>query len=165
MRAGVRTDSDAWPVVDGSEQAASADGAGRLLARLSVLPALLATAWLLAGLPLLLLSSPLPLPASPRSPLPPRRLLSPSLSLSPLSQSLPLPVPFAASQGLLGFAAPTTTAMVDFVTRVVGWHATGAYHALNYEVNSAWDLNSAALRNVAVRDLREAVAADRRRKW
>ena len=55
MRAGVQTDSGASPVVEGGGQAANADVAGRLLGRLSVLPALLAMAWLLAGLPLLLL--------------------------------------------------------------------------------------------------------------
>jgi carboxypeptidase C (cathepsin A) len=75
------------------------------------------------------------------------------------------PFPYAPQQRsndplLESMIAPTTTAMVDFVTRIVGWHATGAYHALNYEVNSAWDFNSATLRNGAVRDLREAVAAD-----
>jgi carboxypeptidase C (cathepsin A) len=75
------------------------------------------------------------------------------------------PFPFAPQQRsndplLESMIAPTTSAMVDFVTRVVGWHATGAYHALSYEVNAAWDFNSPALRNGAVPDLREAVAAD-----
>ena len=55
MRAGVQADSGAESVVDRGDQAAAADEAGRLLGRLSVLPALLAMAWLLAGLPLLLL--------------------------------------------------------------------------------------------------------------
>ena len=35
--------------------------------------------------------------------------------------------------------APTTTAMVDFVTRVVGWKTDARYNALSYEVNSQWD--------------------------
>jgi carboxypeptidase C (cathepsin A) len=75
------------------------------------------------------------------------------------------PFPFAPQQQsndplLESIIAPTTTAMVDFVTRVVGWHATGAYHALSYEVNAQWDQDSAALRAGAVPDLREAVAAD-----
>jgi carboxypeptidase C (cathepsin A) len=61
---------------------------------------------------------------------------------------------------LEGIVAPTTTAMVDFVTRVVGWHASGPYHALSYEVNGAWDFTSAALRAGAVTDLRQAIAAD-----
>lgn len=56
--------------------------------------------------------------------------------------------------------APTTTAMVDFVTRVVGWKTDGPYHTLNDEVNSQWDRDSPALRAGAVSDLRQAVAAD-----
>jgi carboxypeptidase C (cathepsin A) len=75
------------------------------------------------------------------------------------------PYPFAPTQQsgdplLESIVAPTTSAMVDFVTRVVGWKATGPYHALNYEVNSQWDRDSTALRRGAVGDLREAVAAD-----
>ena len=75
------------------------------------------------------------------------------------------PFPFAPSQRsadplLESIVAPTTTAMVDFVTRVVGWKASGAYRALSYEVNSQWDFESAALRRGAVPDLRQAVAAD-----
>ncbi len=53
MRVGLRTSPSA--VVDSGGRAADADRSGRLLGRLSVLPALLAMAWLLAGLPLLLL--------------------------------------------------------------------------------------------------------------
>jgi carboxypeptidase C (cathepsin A) len=56
--------------------------------------------------------------------------------------------------------APCTTAMVDFVTRVVGWKTTARYNTLSYEVNSQWDRDSHALRVGAVPDLREAVAAD-----
>ena len=56
--------------------------------------------------------------------------------------------------------APTTTAMVDFVTRVVGWHATGVYNTLSTEVNMAWDRNSPAFTAGAVADLRGAVATD-----
>jgi carboxypeptidase C (cathepsin A) len=75
------------------------------------------------------------------------------------------PFPFAPDQRfgdplLESIVAPTTTAMVDFVTRVVGWKASGAYHALSYEVGGQWDFDSAALRNGAVADLRQAVAAD-----
>jgi len=75
------------------------------------------------------------------------------------------PFPFAPSQRgsdplLESIIAPTTTAMVDFVTRVVGWNVTGRYNALSYDVNSKWDHDSAALRRGAVPDLREAVAAD-----
>jgi carboxypeptidase C (cathepsin A) len=78
------------------------------------------------------------------------------------------PFPFAPEQRskdplLESIVAPTTTAMVDFVTRVVGWQAVGAYHALSYEVGEQWDSNghdNAALRKGAVPDLRAAVAAD-----
>jgi carboxypeptidase C (cathepsin A) len=75
------------------------------------------------------------------------------------------PFPFAPAQRgsdplLESIIAPTTTAMVDFVTRIVGWNATGRYNALSYEVNGQWDIDSAALRRGAVGDLREAVAAD-----
>ena len=55
--------------------------------------------------------------------------------------------------------APTTTAMVDFVTRVVGWKVDARYHALNYEVNSLWDRDR-SLQRGAVTPLREAVAID-----
>ena len=34
--------------------------------------------------------------------------------------------------------APTTTAMVNFVTRTVGWKIDGRYNALSYEVNKLW---------------------------
>jgi carboxypeptidase C (cathepsin A) len=75
------------------------------------------------------------------------------------------PFPFAPMQRgsdpiLEGIIAPTTTAMVDFVTRTVGWNVAARYNALNYEVNGQWDFDSAALRRGAVSDLREAVAAD-----
>ena len=75
------------------------------------------------------------------------------------------PFPFAPEQRtsdplLESIIAPTTTAMVDFVTRVVGWKQDARYHALNFEVNSQWDNDSRALRSGAVADLRQAVAAD-----
>ena len=68
------------------------------------------------------------------------------------------PFPFAPEQRtndpmLESIIAPTTTAMVDFVTRVVGWKTDARYHALNYEVGSQWDLDSRALRKGAVPDL------------
>ena len=54
------------------------------------------------------------------------------------------PFPFAPTQRtndpmLDSIIAPTTTAMVDFVTRTVGWKYSGRYNALSYEVNSLWD--------------------------
>jgi carboxypeptidase C (cathepsin A) len=75
------------------------------------------------------------------------------------------PFPFAPEQRtndpiLNAIVAPTTTAMVDFVTRVVGWKTDARYNALSYEVNSQWDRDSRSLRAGAVSDLREAVAAD-----
>ena len=77
------------------------------------------------------------------------------------------PFPYAPDQRftdplLEGIVAPTTSAMVDFVTRVVGWRVSGPYKALSYEVNGEWDGDSAALRNGAATDLRQAVAADSR---
>jgi carboxypeptidase C (cathepsin A) len=75
------------------------------------------------------------------------------------------PFPTASQQRmgdplLESIIAPTTTAMVDFVTRVVGWKTEARYNALSYEVNSQWDTDSRALRSGAVADLRQAVAAD-----
>jgi carboxypeptidase C (cathepsin A) len=75
------------------------------------------------------------------------------------------PFPFAPEQRtndpmLEKIIAPTTTSMVDFVTRVVGWKTDARYHVLNYEVNSQWDRDSGALRMGAVPDLRQAVATD-----
>jgi carboxypeptidase C (cathepsin A) len=75
------------------------------------------------------------------------------------------PYPFAPEQRgndplLESIVAPTTTAMVDFVTRVVGWKTEARYNALSSEVGSQWDFDSRALRAGAVADLRQAVAAD-----
>lgn len=75
------------------------------------------------------------------------------------------PFPFAPEQRsndplLESIIAPTTTAMVDFVTRIVGWKTDAHYNALNYDLNSQWDFDSRALREGAVPDLRKAVAAD-----
>jgi carboxypeptidase C (cathepsin A) len=75
------------------------------------------------------------------------------------------PFPFAPDQRsndpmLESIIAPTTSAMVDFVTRVVGWKTDARYNTLSYFVNSQWDRDSASLRNGAVGDLRQAVATD-----
>ncbi|WP_241654991.1 S10 family peptidase [Granulicella sibirica] len=56
--------------------------------------------------------------------------------------------------------APTTTAMVNFVTQTVGWKVDARYEALSGDVNRNWDFDSAELRQGAVEDLREAVSAD-----
>jgi carboxypeptidase C (cathepsin A) len=75
------------------------------------------------------------------------------------------PFPFSLEQRandplLEKIIAPTTTAMVDFVTRVVGWKTEAHYNTLSYEVNSQWDRESGGLRSGAVPDLRQAVATD-----
>jgi len=75
------------------------------------------------------------------------------------------PFPFAPDQRtndplLESIIAPTTTAMVNFVTQVAGWKTDARYNALSYQVNSQWDRESQALRAGAVADLRQAVAAD-----
>jgi carboxypeptidase C (cathepsin A) len=77
----------------------------------------------------------------------------------------PDPFPYAPDQEsndpiLESIIAPTTTAMVDFITRTVGWKTDAQYYALSGEVNQQWDRQSRDLRMGAVSDLREAVAAD-----
>ncbi|ESQ89723.1 S10 family peptidase [Asticcacaulis benevestitus] len=54
--------------------------------------------------------------------------------------------------------APTTSAMVDFVTREVGWKTEAHYEALSYAVNEAWDRGAADDKPVS--DLRQAIAND-----
>jgi carboxypeptidase C (cathepsin A) len=76
----------------------------------------------------------------------------------------PDPFPYAPTQEesdplLESIVAPTTTAMVDFITRTVGWKTDAHYEALSYEVNQQWD-RSPDRRENAAKDLREAVAAD-----
>lgn len=58
--------------------------------------------------------------------------------------------------------APTTSAMVDFTTRVVGWKVEGRYNALSEAVNAAWEEELVTIE--AVSDLRKAVANDPRLK-
>ncbi len=77
------------------------------------------------------------------------------------------PFPYAPEQRsndplLESIIAPTTSAMVDFVTRTVGWKTMARYHALNYEVNRVWDGGGlgGGRQESAVPDLRKAVAAD-----
>ncbi len=74
------------------------------------------------------------------------------------------PFPYAPEQRsgdplLESIIAPTTTAMVDFITHVVGWKTDARYNALSYDVNRQWDRGE-DLRRGAVQDLRSAVAAD-----
>ncbi len=64
---------------------------------------------------------------------------------------------------LLSIVAPTTTAMVDWVTRVVGWKTDGRYNALSSEVGRAWDRtsrNGAFAGSASATDLRVAVTTD-----
>jgi carboxypeptidase C (cathepsin A) len=78
------------------------------------------------------------------------------------------PFPYDPSQRtndpiLLSIIAPTTTAMVDFVTRVVGWKTDARYNALSFEVNQMWQRGGrGAFGNEAASatDLRVAVATD-----
>ena len=75
------------------------------------------------------------------------------------------PFPFAPEQEandpiLASIVAPMTTAMVDFVTRTVGWRVDARYNALSYDVARSWDRGNEDLRTGAVPDLRQAVAAD-----
>ncbi len=74
------------------------------------------------------------------------------------------PFPFAPEQRtndplLDSIIAPTTTAMVDFVTRIVGWKYSGRYHALSYEVNRLWSGNE-EINKGSVTQLRQSVAID-----
>jgi len=74
------------------------------------------------------------------------------------------PFPFAPEQRtndpiLDAIIAPTTTAMVDFITRTVGWKYDARYNALSYEVNRAWDRGE-ELDKGSVAELRQSVAID-----
>jgi len=74
------------------------------------------------------------------------------------------PFPYAPQQRandplLAAMVAPATTAMVDFITRVVGWKVDARYNALSYEVNARWG-DQDTLRTGSVEQLRDAVAAD-----
>ncbi|KRE97814.1 peptidase S10 [Frateuria sp. Soil773] len=74
------------------------------------------------------------------------------------------PFPYAPRQRtgdpiLNGIIAPTTTAMVDFVTRTVGWKYGGRYNALSYDVNKLWHEDEDANQG-SVSQLRESVAND-----
>ena len=81
------------------------------------------------------------------------------------------PFPFAPVQEtndpiLDSIIAPTTTAMVDFVTRTVGWKYSGRYNALSYEVNNLWtdspdkEKQANGLEHGSAKELRESVAID-----
>ncbi len=55
--------------------------------------------------------------------------------------------------------APTTSAMVDFITNQVGWKVDARYNALSNEVNRKWDRDDS---DSPVTDLRKAIAIDPR---
>jgi carboxypeptidase C (cathepsin A) len=74
------------------------------------------------------------------------------------------PFPYAPHQIggdpiLNGIIAPTTTAMVNFVTQTVGWKYDGRYNALSYDVNNLWHEDDDANKG-SVDQLRQAVAND-----
>jgi carboxypeptidase C (cathepsin A) len=74
------------------------------------------------------------------------------------------PFPYAPHQVggdpiLNGIIAPTTTAMVNFVTQTVGWKYDGRYNALSYDVNNLWHEDDDANKG-SVDQLRQAVAND-----
>ena len=60
---------------------------------------------------------------------------------------------------LAAIIAPTTEAMVNFVTNIVGWKTDAPYHTLSYEVGGNWSRDE-DLQSGSVTQLREAVAAD-----
>jgi carboxypeptidase C (cathepsin A) len=74
------------------------------------------------------------------------------------------PFPYAPHQKtgdpiLTGIIAPTTSAMVNFVTQTVGWKVEGRYNALSYTVGGLWHEDDDA-REGSVSQLRQAVAND-----
>ncbi|WP_158915645.1 S10 family peptidase [Caulobacter sp. S45] len=78
------------------------------------------------------------------------------------------PYPWSAQQRtgdpiLDGIYAPATSAMVDFITREVGWKVDAHYEALNGEVNRRWEKNWFTSIESAS-DLRQALAIDPKMK-
>jgi carboxypeptidase C (cathepsin A) len=74
------------------------------------------------------------------------------------------PFPWAPDQEtndpiLDSIVAPTTSAMVDFVTRTVGFKVDGRYEALSSTVGRGWDRGRGE-DQTSVTDLRQAVALD-----
>jgi carboxypeptidase C (cathepsin A) len=81
------------------------------------------------------------------------------------------PFPFAPTQRnndpiLDSIIAPTTSAMVDFITHTVGWKYSGRFNALSYEVNRLWtdspdnEKSANGLERGSVPELRESLAID-----
>ncbi|HLJ75765.1 MAG TPA: hypothetical protein VKT75_00050 [Acidobacteriaceae bacterium] len=74
------------------------------------------------------------------------------------------PFPYSPEQKsndpiLASIIAPTTTAMVNFITHTVGWKVDARYNALSYDVARSWNRDQ-DLRSGSVTQLREAVSAD-----
>jgi carboxypeptidase C (cathepsin A) len=74
------------------------------------------------------------------------------------------PFPWAPEQEtndpiLDSIVAPTTSAMVDFMTRIVGWKVDARYEALSSTVGQGWDRGRGGDLE-SVTDLRQAVALD-----
>lgn len=77
------------------------------------------------------------------------------------------PYPWAPSQRsgdpiLDALIAPTTSAMVDFTTRVVGWKVDGRYEALSGSVNEAWEDELTTIESVS--SFRKSLANDPKMK-
>jgi carboxypeptidase C (cathepsin A) len=81
------------------------------------------------------------------------------------------PFPYSPNQRtndplLDSIIAPTTQAMVDFITRTVGWKYEARYNALSYEVNGLWTGDAdkgddgASVDHGSVEELRKSVAID-----
>ncbi|HEX5235057.1 MAG TPA: peptidase S10 [Silvibacterium sp.] len=74
------------------------------------------------------------------------------------------PFPYSPQQEandpiLASIIAPSTTAMVNFITQTVGWKIDARYNTLSYEVNRLWN-GGDDLRKGSAGELRQAVAAD-----
>jgi len=81
------------------------------------------------------------------------------------------PFPFSPTQRINDpildkIIAPTTTAMVDFITRTVGWKYAARYEALSSQVNGLWSDDGQTgeqrlgIEHGSVTELRDAVAID-----
>lgn len=74
------------------------------------------------------------------------------------------PFPYAPQQEandpiIAAIIAPTTEAMVNFLTNTVGWKTDAQYYALSFHVSQSWD-GEDARQSGSVTQLRQAVAAD-----
>ena len=75
----------------------------------------------------------------------------------PMIPSRPRRAPDYNDPLLQTLIAPTTSAMVDFVTNQVGWKVDARYNALSYDVNNKWDRDNS---DSPVTELRKAIAID-----